>query len=786
MTLTKKKSPKAFALAATTAMTAISMTLAAVMLSARAQWQLYTSRSAEKNILEAAATAETQDFMHRVKRELESKEGSDPRQAGILAESELFLNDPFRRVELRGGVARTLTDGLPSDRAPLLYKKMSTSSLVSATATQTNMEDDPLTRKSIQLPSIWVPADTSSDSSKNPAKLPLGKDDPFYNIQCRTSMAAIAAYSESRRSVGQGGVRGFGNVVSVQTRTFPASAFTYLQFDPADEITLSPPHAWHLNEGSSPSSAFDLGRIYTPGKVKIDSASTLLSSGIVALRGVESTASPVLPFLGEDLQPPSDDEDMEEWLEELEDALESRINEANKEYEDELEEGEVGKLKDEIAHSLAEKHGNNHTLDRIIEVYQANVVADEIMVLNKDVREKLKAYSDKLLPIVRKREDAIIAAQQAFIASKNQYYPQNPGAGSGGSSGNHDAKSSSGNRAANRRIELVRSLSEKAQENPEKVRASLDEMGDIWNKERVNSFRGTLVTSDNGGTSLVRNAATKTISGLIEEMSKYVDCSATFGLGPADPTTGWRNPIFMDGGLKLKVNTSKPTSASLSWLAEGDKGESVFYWERNEDGTSGMLVFDPSRLKFSSSVDATRPFSIFIDATRVPSAWPLFVKTSGVAEGITIISKGPIHVIGDFNSAPPATATGDEEISNMPSMIVAPEVYACTTSASPSGATSKIQATVITRAKDSTSLFRKPEWAARSLYYPPPSSSVRVEGSSIAWENDDSSTSWVHTSATPWSVGMLEAGSAPVLVPVVGEVRVSAGSPTTDRVMFTP
>jgi hypothetical protein len=767
-------------------MTAISMTLAAVMLNARSQWQLYASRSAEKNILEAASTAETQDFMHRVKKELESKGGSDPKQAGILSESELFLKDPFRRVELRGGVARTLVDGQPSDRSPLLYKKMNLSSLVSATAPQVNMIEDPTARNSIQLPSIWVPMDKSeTDAAKNPAKLPLGKDDPFYDIYCRTSMAAIAAYSESRRPVGQGGVRGFGNVVSVQTRTFPASAFTYLQFDSESEITLSPPSYSSL--GSTPPQSFDLGRVYTPGKVKIDSTQTLQSSGIVALRGAESTASPILPFFGDEFEDPPDEAEKERWMASLIAARDEKINEANEDYEEEYQD-EVVELEAEVLHSLTEKHGNQYVLADVIAAYAASPTSPAITRLNKDVREKLEKHRRELNEITFERDRAISDANSKFEAAKSQYYDPPIPPSSGGGSSISIKSSPSGGRNKNRKLELVRSSTEKAEEDPEKVRASLDKMGEIWNKERVNAFRGTLVTSDNGGTSLVRNAATKTISGLIAEMSKYVDCSVVFEMTVPEPVTRWQNPKFAAAGLKLKVNTLKPTVGSLSWLGEGEASGSVFYWKRNEDGVSGMLVFDPSRMKFSAAVNATRPFSIYIDTSNIPSSWPLFVKTDGISEGITIISKNPVYLFGDFRSIQPSPSSAGDSVAdlNIPSMIVAPEVYACAAGADTSKLATTVNATVITRAKDSTRLFRQPNWGNRSIFYPPAAVSVRVEGGSVAWEGDASTEPRIPTYATPPSSDLLAAAVAPALVPVVGEVRVSAGSPTTEKVIFAP
>jgi hypothetical protein len=311
------------------------------------------------------------------------------------------------------------------------------------------------------------------------------------------------------------------------------------------------------------------------------------------------------------------------------------------------------------------------------------------------------------------------------------------------------------------------------------VVASLDNLNQTWGKERLGTLRGTLVSEDNGGTELLRNSAVREIGSLIGEMSKYVDCSLKFTLSAPD-TLGRRHPVLAPGGIQLRPDTKKPLVVPSPWLRE-DSPAGPFYWVWDATNPYGMLVFDPSKLTFSPEVGSTRPFAIYIDATELGENWPLFIKTSTPTQGISIVSKGPVYILDNFETVSTEGA--------IPSMIVSPKVYATRTSlAGPTNLYSQVEATVVSASRDPTGLFYAKTWAEGSDFYPSSPSAVLVRGSAVTWQSNQEMPGMA-TYATPPSTEQraaetLSASVVPSLAPVVAEVRVSAGAPSAGKVRF--
>jgi len=749
---------------------------------------MYASKSSEKMILETAALAETEDFKKRVHVELENLEGASSALAGSLTSQDLFSSNPFRRVKLRGGVART-TGGV---RAPLLFKQMQQDGLVGATSQQVN--DPSNANSSIIIPSLRAPA-RSADEKQNPSAVPLGKDDPFYEIDCRTSFAALSAYSPSRNSKSSGSIKsGFGNVIVTQSRTFPVSAFTWFDFDPDSETLIETPEIAKIND------AFDLGRIYTAGRLKIDNSSPLAASQVVAIGGFDTTAG------GEGVHPPSTDTSspntpeptpsptppdggyisLEEYYEKVTlfrlEAAEKR-KELKEELEEEIEEN--GPDDEDVLELIAE---------------QSLKLAEISEELTKNLRETW----DKLSPEDKAKYYGSSSASPSASASPSpspsptpQLKYQNNTTVPVSSPSIVEVEDESGGRAKNRKIAISDPDSAKNKEFKEddlEVEVPVDDLDAVFHKERRKTLRGTLVTMDNGGTKLIRNNYTKSMENLLLEMKKYADCSITFSLSAPDPITGLRSPTIATGGVKLRADTQKPLDPSMVWLGEGPSSGAPFYWIRNpNNGQGGKLVFDPSKLKFSSALSASeskkRGFSIFIDPKSIQksqletSRWVFFTEASSDFEGLSVISADTINIAGDFES------TAD----SIPSMIVASEVVATNPVSTEKylknpevSAMSTISATVITSAPNPAQLFRKTTWGSASPQknYPVSPGLVRVLGSAVSWGSQDEDPNRVKTIALAPKEEILSGVLAPTLVPVVAEVRVSASMPTTKKVGF--
>lgn len=747
----KKISERAFALAASTVMTAVSVTLAAAMLSARGQWQLYAAKSSEKIILETASYAEAQDFKNKVKTQVENLEGATVQLAGTLTSEDLFASSPFRRVNLRGGVARVVGGG----KAPLMFKKVEQDGIAGATSQQLNESSEGQPPQSIIIPALWSPS-SYADERKNPSALPLGKDDPFFEIDCRTSFAALSAYSPSRNSRSSGATKsGFGNVIVTQTRTFPISAFTSFDFNPQTEMTLkSPPIA--------SAEAIDVGRIYSSGKVKISNTLPISASQIIAISGIESVtaATPVNPV--------------------------PRVSEF--EYEQEMDriESEYESKKAEILADLADESDES---DAALDDNDDNDDSDEERMKLK----KIEAYSkiakesnDKAKKINDLKSKLNMESRQQLFASRPESENLTSGDGS-------DHKT--GDRNEGRKIILNDPSSKESgaefSENPDAVDIPVADLTAKFKEERSKSLRGTLVTEDNGGTRLVRNNAVRDLSSLSSEMARHADCRLAFALSAPDPTTGRRHPVLASGGVKLRADTQKPINPEMKWLGEGESSGAPFYWVRGEDNAQGgMIVFDPSRLSFSPALgesSKTRPFSIYIDASNLinqPSAnrWYMFVNAAQPTEGISIISPQPLYIAGSFKT----------QGGSVPSMIVSPDIIACgdlsmekrLENQAPS---TEIEATVVTRSPSSTTLFKKTSWNDTGMekWYPTSPEFTKIVGSAVVWEkSQDSETSRVETLALAPRQEILNGQLTPALVPTVSEVRISGAAPTTKKVGF--
>ncbi len=267
-----RPSRRGFTLVATTVMTAVSLLLAGAMLQARSQWRSYSSLMVERLVVDAAAEAEAQDFAHQVKRQL--KQGlSDIAPGDIvptgIKEGEFFGRNPFRRVEIRGGISRT-----HASRPPRLFEEAEkVEKLGAAVGRQPNIGNDD---DSLRLPVLWSPKGQSGPGKAEPEPTVLGADDPFGDIYSRSSYAAVAAYSKPRRAFFSEGARvGFGNAVSIHARSFPVSSFTAMSFNPEIELKYPMPA----------SGVRDGGRVYTAGKAGIGVNN--LFTTITALGGLQ-------------------------------------------------------------------------------------------------------------------------------------------------------------------------------------------------------------------------------------------------------------------------------------------------------------------------------------------------------------------------------------------------------------------------------------------------------------------------------------------------------------------
>jgi hypothetical protein len=246
------------------------------MLQARSQWRSYSNLMIEKLVVEAAAEAEAQDFAHRIKAEMRGSltdiAPGDTVPTGVN-KNQLFSSNPFRRVEIRGGVSRTASTGA----APLLFDPPSQAEQAEMVASDVGMQPNIGSNdESLRLPVFWVPKGAGGAGETPPRQIQLGVDDPYGDIFSRSSYAAVSSYSKPRKAFFSEGARvGFGNAVSIHARTFPVSAFTAMSFDPSTEI------AYYSGAG-------DYGRVYSGGRVGIYSGGAF--ERITALRGVGSGA----------------------------------------------------------------------------------------------------------------------------------------------------------------------------------------------------------------------------------------------------------------------------------------------------------------------------------------------------------------------------------------------------------------------------------------------------------------------------------------------------------------
>lgn len=740
----KRISSRAFALAATTMMTAVSVTLAAAMLSARGQWQLYAAKSSEKIILETASSAEAQDFKNTVKSKIESMEGVTVAQAGTLTSEDLFGSSPFRRVKLRGGVARIVG----GQKAPLLYKAMEQDGIVGAASQQINASLSGQTNQSIIIPAIWA-SSNHSDERKNPSALPLGKDDPFYEIDCRTSFAALSAYSPSRSSRSSGSNKsGFGNVMVTQTRTFPISAFTSFDFNPQAEMTLESPQIAN-------SEIADVGRIYSSGKVKFANTLPISASQIIAIGGIESIHPP----------PPENPTSMLSAQEYDEEVLKA--------------ENEFSSKKSEIMLALEEKINSE---------YGGNKSDKEAQL------KTLEAYAEVSKKEYEKTKKINELRAQLSLAAREQIFATSPSSGT--SSPNSSLDNRSGGRFDGRKVTISDPTSSESgtpfAEKSDSVSVPSTDLNARFKEERLKSLRGALVTEDNGGTRLVRNSAVRDLESLISELSKYADCRIGFSLSAPDPSTGLRHPVVYSGGVALRADTQKPLDPGGRLLGDGASSGAPFYWVRGEDNApGGMLVFDPSRLSFSSALGSsspTRPFSIVIDTSGLldlprDQQWHLFIAPSQSVEGLSIISKQPLNIAGNFLT----------QLGSIPSMLLSPDIVACKSLSAEkqieeSSPFTRIEATVITSAPSPITLLKKTSWSVSGSerMYPSSPEFSKIVGSSVVWgPSSDTSSLRVETLALAPSPEILTGKITPALVPAVAEVRISASSPTNKKVGFT-
>jgi hypothetical protein len=770
-----RMSNRAFALAASTMMTAVSVSLAAAMLTARGQWQLYAAKSSEKIILETAATAETQDFMNRVRLRLDNLEGSSAEEAGVLSSNELFSSNPFRRVKLRGGVARVVG----GDQAPLLFREMEQDGLAGATSQQINSSSS-TPAQAIIIPALWVPGN-SNDPAKNPSRLPLGKDDPFYEINCRTSFAALSAYSPSRNPNSSASSKsGFGNVIVTQTRTFPVSAFTYFDFDPESELKIDVsrnPLSIGGNSSSPPS--LDLGRIYTAGSVIVDTALPWSASQIVALGGVDST----IPALSEN--PGSEthltEADYEAELSLLAQQEQQMVDQKLSELELKIQEEYNGDR-----NSSQAKIATMRASEELARIRYQTALAKKRLLSRKLITQASPVAESSSAPILAPLSDEANATLMSE-SSSIRHSPQG-----------------SGNRVFGRKINF--DLSKRFEESPDLVAVPSAGLGSTFKNERIKTLRGAVVTEDNGGTKLIRNNAINSLSSLVEETERFADCRVRFSLSPPDPLTGLRHPVVADDGIRLRADTQKPLIASSIWVGEGEESGAPFYWIRGENNSAGgLLVFDPSRLAFSPALGSsskTKPFAIFLDTSALdleqlrPAKWYFGVSSSSPTEGISIISPQRLYVFGNFITDGTYDPTALSR--PLPSMIISPAIYAThplssfSDNASPPslGTSTTIDATLITAAPNATKLLRKADWleSGREAYHPRSPQLVVVRGSSVAWDSSPLNQSqYIDTLAVVDDISSsryLTAEVAPALVPVVAEVRVSASAPTNKKIGF--
>lgn len=664
---------KAFTLVATTVMTAASLLLAGAMLQARSQWRSYSSLMAEKLVVEAAAEAEAQDFAHRVKSRLRGNltdtVAGDLVPTGISRES-LFSENPFRRVVIRGGVSRTGTG-----EAPRLFDEPSASEqsemVASDVGIQPNIGSDD---DSLRLPVFWVPSGEGGAGEKPPAQVQLGADDPYGDINSRSSYAAVSSYSKPRKAFFSEGARvGFGNAVSIHSRTFPVSAFTAMSFKTDIAIQY-------------PSSTGDFGRVYSAGEVVLQGSGRFESvTAMKGLRaGVQSAGS-------NDLSEPASG------------YAQTSSNEGEEEEKD-------------------EGNGKNRGL----------------------------------------------------------------GIGVGGDPGGagEDVK-----------VSDPRDLK----------KTSL--------KEGRKQLRGVVVGGHNGGMELVRNKHVDNIDNLTGEMRRHIDCDIEFGIFTKTGLDGGEYDMLgiKSGGLRLRVDTQKAVDTRSLRVIDGGRsnylatedltsgkwrrldgdgspeGGSAFYAETREgDGAKGGKVyFNPCRLAFlgGDSVKG-KPFSIRIT---VPANWALHVVTErglGVdaglpGDGVTIVTERSqdITILGDFITS----------VSSTPSMIVSGRVRVKSWPEVVTGARDvNIRATVITSGESPTSCM---------VANPNEVGGIYVHGGVIIWEHANNNSlvptlpmapergdgSGGDLSLLAYRDGLLSGSLAPVLVPVVSEVRINGNAPFTRR-----
>lgn len=661
---------KAFTLVATTVMTAASLLLAGAMLQARSQWRSYSSLMAEKLVVEAAAEAEAQDFAHRVKSRLRGNltdtVAGDLVPTGISRES-LFSENPFRRVVIRGGVSRTGTG-----EAPRLFDAPSASEqsemVASDVGIQPNIGSDD---DSLRLPVFWVPSGEGGAGEKPPAQVQLGADDPYGDINSRSSYAAVSSYSKPRKAFFSEGARvGFGNAVSIHSRTFPVSAFTAMSFKTDIAIQY-------------PSSTGDFGRVYSAGEVVLQGSGRFES--VTAMKGLRAGV---------------------------------------------------------------QSAGSN------------------------DLSEPASGYA------------------QTSSNKNDGGNGKNRGRGIGVGSG-------SGGSADDIKVSAPRDLK----------KASL--------KEGRKQLRGVVVGGHNGGMELVRNKHVDNLINLTIAMRPHIDCDIEFGIFTKTGLDGGEYDMLgiKSGGLRLKVDTQKAVDTRSLRVIDGGRsnylatedledggkwrrldgdgspeGGSAFYAETREgDGAKGGKVyFNPCRLAFlgGDSVKG-KPFSIRIT---VPTHWALHVVTErgllGVdddqlGDGVTIVTERSqdITILGDFITS----------ISSTPSMIVSGRVRVKSYPEVVTGARDvNIRATVITSGESPTSCM---------IANPNEVGGIYVHGGVIIWEHANNNSLVPTLPMAPergdgsgrdfalqaYRDGLLSGSLAPVLVPVVSEVRINGNAPFTRR-----
>lgn len=268
--MTRPLTRRSFVLIAVLAVTSFCLVLTAAMLSARSHQSYYINRSAEKIVTEAAAFIETQDFLNRSRNSLSSL--SATKAGGFLNKLDFFTATPYRRVEIRSGTAVT-SDNQP----PLVYLPLSPENLtVAMSQNPSPLGPQGVANASVlSVPALWVP-----DLPPLPTTTPLGVDDPYSSINARASYVGVSAFSKPRGfALTSGSWTGFSTSLVMAVRSFPASAFTALQFSPSTPISYS---------GLPSDSILDAGQVYSAGSVAV--SSPVHFSRLIALGGVTSSS----------------------------------------------------------------------------------------------------------------------------------------------------------------------------------------------------------------------------------------------------------------------------------------------------------------------------------------------------------------------------------------------------------------------------------------------------------------------------------------------------------------